>query len=318
MTAQFSDWLHYQGQKHELCSNPLESYFDDEHPRPDFKASSTACWRGYVATWEIENDTLYLVSGGGIIAIPPLVVKGSDNVLYTIEAKEVGLKDLFPLAGDRVKATWFTGVLRIPQGELLEYVHAGYGSTFEEDLLLTIEAGNLVHTEVRDNREFFAEEAWLDQIKVNCTEILCDLFPSRCWQWLLCHLPLCVGRGIVIGVRGIVVVVFVLILPFFVPYVIYKRGWNPRKWNLLWVNELLEENDEGRPTWWRELPTSEMIFAIILGPIFIVMVPFMVPHLLYKHGWNPKKWGLLWRPRRLVRKVAKTRNGRVPSQKGDT
>ena len=154
--------------------------------------------------------------------------------------------------------------------------------------MLTIEAGRLVHTEVRDNREFFAEEAWLDQVKVNCTKILADLLP---WQWLH-RLPSCVGSDIVIGVRGIVVAVFVLILPFLVPYVIYKRGWNPRKWNLLWVNALHGAKAKLSPTLWKELPASEKILAIILGPIFIVMVPFMVPYLIYKRGWNPKKWGL--------------------------
>jgi len=312
MTAQIPDWLHHQGQRCPLFDNPLESFFDDDHPRPDFKMPSTACWRGYTAEWEIEDDTLYLVGLDGWV--------GDEDDTYARNAQpvrledvfpwvaatyvprgvmnHVGLEDIFPWATDRIKATWFTGVLRVPRGEQLEYVHMGYGSTYEEDLLLTLEGGRLVHTEVRDNREFFAEEAWLDQVKANCTEILSDLLP---WQWLH-HLPWCVGRDIIIGVRGIVVAVFVLILPFLLPYVIYKRGWNPRKWNLLWVNALLEADVEGRPTWWKELPASEKIFAIILGPIFIVMVPFMVSYLIYKRGWNPKKWGLFWRPRRLVRK----------------
>ncbi|MBP8284298.1 MAG: hypothetical protein KAX46_10380, partial [Chromatiaceae bacterium] len=38
-----------------------------------------------------------------------------------------------------------------PQGGLLEYVHQGYGSTYERDLFLEVERGILVATRVRNN-----------------------------------------------------------------------------------------------------------------------------------------------------------------------
>jgi hypothetical protein len=64
------------------------------------KPSSTACWRGYVGTWKIKNDELYLVSlqegyprTGGI----PLDKVNPDWI-------------------SPVKATWFTGTIQIGKG----------------------------------------------------------------------------------------------------------------------------------------------------------------------------------------------------------
>ena len=39
----------------------------------------------------------------------------------------------------------------MPRGKLLEYVHQGYGSTYEEDLLIAIRKGVVVSTNVRRN-----------------------------------------------------------------------------------------------------------------------------------------------------------------------
>ena len=48
-------------------------------------------------------------------------------------------------------AHWFSGEIRVPQGRLLEYVHAGYASKYQADLLLQIEKGVLVSSELRRN-----------------------------------------------------------------------------------------------------------------------------------------------------------------------
>jgi hypothetical protein len=227
MTAQVPDWLNYQGEKHRLYSNPLESYFNEEHPRPDFCGPfGSNNWRRYVAAWEIEDETLYLVSVSGFISITPTIVTGSDNV------KEVELKDLFPWASDRVKATWFTGELRVPRGEQIEHVDGGYPGMYEEDLLLTFAEGKLVRTEVRDNRHLIPE------IRKRQEE------QEKQWE----------------KVR---------------PYA-----------------EAYFESLEGRRRRWKELPTLEKIVTVIAVPLFILFVLFIFPYLIYKHGWNPKKWGL--------------------------
>src|ERR1700690_2290404 len=53
---------------------------------------STACWRGYIGTWELKDGRFYLTNISG---------------KYRVDGN------------DPVFADWFSGVLRIPDGELL-------------------------------------------------------------------------------------------------------------------------------------------------------------------------------------------------------
>ena len=104
---------------------------------------NTACWRGYVGEWEISADRLYLVG-----------VEGMLN-----DGTEATLETIFPGFPDRVFAHWYSGTIRLPQGKLLDYVHMGYASVYERDLLLTIENGVLIHSEVRVNGESESDTA---------------------------------------------------------------------------------------------------------------------------------------------------------------
>ena len=136
MTAQIAERLHYQGEDVGMCTEPLSDYFAMGGVNPHFWSHSTALWRGYVGSWEIVDDRLYLVGLSGNI-------KGkADATLATI----------FPDFPDRVFAHWYSGTIRIPQGKQLKYVHLGYCSTFERDLFLDIERGVIVATRVRHNR----------------------------------------------------------------------------------------------------------------------------------------------------------------------
>ena len=135
-TQQVPEVLVYNGTTNDMYSTPLESFFSAEKPKVFLeKPSSTACWRGYVGTWEIRDARLFLV---GIEA------DYQDGAPAT-------LASLFQGEAKRIFARWFTGTLRCPRGGELEYVHMGYGSIYEEDLLLKIEQGNLVGQEVHVN-----------------------------------------------------------------------------------------------------------------------------------------------------------------------
>lgn len=138
-TAQMPDLLIYEGKTVGIFSNPLETYFDKNHPRPNelFKTSCTASWRGYLATWEIKHGFLYLVK----------LVEGS----CSNDATEIPLAQLFPKQKAPIQATWFSGSLVIPQGNELEYVHMGYGSVYEKELHLMIKNGKLVDKITLDN-----------------------------------------------------------------------------------------------------------------------------------------------------------------------
>jgi hypothetical protein len=136
MTAQASEELLYEGKNIRLCSEPLALYVKQNEIR--FQAPNTACWRGYVGSWQIIEaesvERLYLV---GIEAY-----KDYETILT--------LKDLFP-GFDKVFAHWFTGELRCPQGKLLNYVHGGYASTYEYDLMMEFKQGVLVHRYAKHN-----------------------------------------------------------------------------------------------------------------------------------------------------------------------
>ncbi|MDR1839880.1 MAG: hypothetical protein LBQ93_09910, partial [Treponema sp.] len=45
---------------------------------------------------------------------------------------------------DRMKVNWATGLLVLPYGELVEYIHLGYASIYEHYKLIEIERGNFV------------------------------------------------------------------------------------------------------------------------------------------------------------------------------
>jgi hypothetical protein len=143
MTAQRPDILVWCGTEWALFSNPLESYYDGANPRPAFQRPDTATWRGYVATWEIRRFRLYLSAVTAWIAGP------------SGELREAGLDDLFPGHRGPVEASWFTGELEIPKGAELQYVHMGYGSIYEQSLLLTLRGGEIIRSGLVDNRNRF-------------------------------------------------------------------------------------------------------------------------------------------------------------------
>jgi hypothetical protein len=86
---------------------------------------STACWRQYIGTWMVEDEKFYLVS----------------------------LLGRYKIVGDEpILADWFIGVLRIPKGELLHYVHMGFGSVYEQEIHIKIEQGIVTASRITDNR----------------------------------------------------------------------------------------------------------------------------------------------------------------------
>jgi hypothetical protein len=129
MTAQISEELIYQGKTLTLCSEPLGPFLKYSASPFKFYANCTALWRGYVGTWSIQADRLYLVKLAG-------TVQTDDGTI-----KPVGLVDLFPNFPEGVFAHWFTGLMRCPDGALLHYVHGGYYSTYERDVFFHVEKG---------------------------------------------------------------------------------------------------------------------------------------------------------------------------------
>jgi len=136
MTAQVHERLIFNGEDTSMACCPDLPY---RHPRIvqtdpaelardqdlGFGIFSTGCYRMYVGTWEVKDGRFFLVGIRGFY-------------------KLVGNEPLF--------ADWFTGVLRIPRGEMLNYVHGDFLSVYEVEVRVRIERGVVIETRVTDNR----------------------------------------------------------------------------------------------------------------------------------------------------------------------
>ena len=100
---------------------------------------STACWRGYIAKFKIIDSSLYLVD----ITIEILDAKKAKTELFPTKDISVFL-ELFesdkPLLCD-----FYSGMLIIPQGEMVKYVHGGYLSEYEKYILIKISDGKVIN-----------------------------------------------------------------------------------------------------------------------------------------------------------------------------
>ncbi len=136
MAAQLPDKIVLNGEQFDLYSNPIEQYWiRNDKKRPRF-VSAPNCQRGYVAHWEIRDDQFLLTALGGTYE--------KWNVLFGYQKTLYTLKTLMPLAKGRpVKATWFSGKLRVPKGKMTLYEHHGYDSRFEQETIITINKGTL-------------------------------------------------------------------------------------------------------------------------------------------------------------------------------
>jgi hypothetical protein len=136
MTAQMSETLLLDGKEFALCSRPLDTYFSITGKKPVFDTTCTALSRGYVGTWEILENRLYLVGISGMRrrALTP-----------------ISLEEFFPGFPDRVFAHWYTGKIRVPMGKMLKYRHSGFDSTYESELLMDVLKGKVLKTETRVN-----------------------------------------------------------------------------------------------------------------------------------------------------------------------
>jgi hypothetical protein len=153
MTAQIPDRIIYNGKGYSLFTNPLQMYLADNFHAPNFVMPHTACWRGYVARWEIIDDKLKLTNIHGTVCRrrfegdAPKKRRCKQRHRGDCEVTGIDMPELFPDTLGMVFAEWFTGELEVPNGKMKKYVHLGYLSKFERYLRLTIRRGNL--TDVR-------------------------------------------------------------------------------------------------------------------------------------------------------------------------
>jgi hypothetical protein len=159
-TAQIPDRLIVDGDTVSLFDCPLEYYPDRDliNPASLFGGKGcfyTACWRNYIATWLIENDTLFLVEIRNACYPSDMdYVEVSMRAATDSVGKEFAdLETLFPdrYHNGKVVADWVDRKMISPRGKMLYYIHDGFASVFEKELEFTFENGILTETREYDN-----------------------------------------------------------------------------------------------------------------------------------------------------------------------
>jgi len=121
MTTQVKERIIIDGEKYPLL-NALSLPEDDtkikQKEGPTYTRSS--CWRGYVGTWEIKDDKLYLIDFSS----------GKYDVLVNL-----------PMLAD-----WISGTAKVATGEVQES-SSWEIETYETEMHLTFENGLVVKTE---------------------------------------------------------------------------------------------------------------------------------------------------------------------------
>jgi hypothetical protein len=109
---------------------------------------SSAMDRGYMATWEIRKDRLYLVAIDSWIC-------GARAEQLDISCRHATLEDVLgPTVDERTQfASWYTGELRLPQGRQLLYIHNPYQSIYEREVVFRVRAGLVEPPTTVDNRK---------------------------------------------------------------------------------------------------------------------------------------------------------------------
>lgn len=145
-TAQVPDILICQDQKFPLFTNPLETLFKEKpDQRPELSPSSSANWRGYVATFVIANQQFKLYDFGS-----EKYIQDGPNRGFQFEPT---FATTFPDPTTH-HLTSYSGILVIPQGDLTQYVHQAYASSYERYLLIRIQRGIVMESAEMTAAEF--------------------------------------------------------------------------------------------------------------------------------------------------------------------
>ncbi|NQZ45462.1 MAG: hypothetical protein HRT65_14240 [Flavobacteriaceae bacterium] len=145
ITAQTPDYIKFNGKEYALNTNPLEPYFE-KYPEKRPQWYSTALYRGYIGHFEIIDSTLLLTD-----ISQPRRIKDKDG---TIRYKNISIKKrIFP-GIDSLKIDWYSGILILPHGERIKYVHQGYASEYSHYVLLEIKKGRFRKHKAYKHKQF--------------------------------------------------------------------------------------------------------------------------------------------------------------------
>ncbi|WP_319480460.1 hypothetical protein [uncultured Draconibacterium sp.] len=121
MAIQQKDRIYLDGKLFELLSTPLKTFFEAHPEIPTFSGKIPECSRGYMASWRIRNNVLYLT---GFQQVSPTVVINPRDVL----------------SSPKIVADWYDGTLRIPIDSLIPNSDGG-DDPHDAELHITVQRG---------------------------------------------------------------------------------------------------------------------------------------------------------------------------------
>lgn len=134
-TAQIPDKIEVNNVKYRLNTNPLDNYLNEiKWEAPEKASISSANWRGYLASWKVE--------AGNLLLTDMTISVASKTEEHHYDDVSI-LESIFPNK-DKILADWYSGTLIVPYGEMTNYVHMGYGSSYEKYIVLRVVKGVVI------------------------------------------------------------------------------------------------------------------------------------------------------------------------------
>ena len=112
MTMQIPDTVIYNDVAYETgvyCADLFKPYLEEHHI--ELFADCSAIWRGYIATWKIENGMLYLTEiYANVTGVQTKRhIKCSESTIYRLLSDEAAGMDYFFPNQSKVLADWYSG-----------------------------------------------------------------------------------------------------------------------------------------------------------------------------------------------------------------
>lgn len=160
-TPQVSDRLVYKGDTIAIYPFILDEYIencpDNEQIYNNIKSSllaSTACLRGFIALFEIRNDSLFLQKAYGKADVDLFIIFGKKGNIFV---------------------DWYSGILTAPKNCLI-YEHGGRGGFYEYETDFSIRNGMLTgiqefHNEIKHS-VYTNQDTLMNFIKKNIKEFI--------------------------------------------------------------------------------------------------------------------------------------------------
>ena len=118
------DILRYRERTYELADRPLEGYFRLINAQPEFQRNADGL-SSCAATWTIDDGWLFLIDLQGFWA----------------DGSPLTVADLFPFAGSRVFAAWWSGLLRGYRSDASLLTRAS--ASRSPDILIQVDCGRI-------------------------------------------------------------------------------------------------------------------------------------------------------------------------------